>query len=125
MSSALPQPVAAASRRALALAAEEGWRRTHLNALIARFRACALRAGVPLARSLTPIQPVLLGDAAGALAVQEELRTAGFLAVAIRPPTVPAGRARLRVTLSAAHSEAQVEALAQALGHACAGVRNA
>jgi 8-amino-7-oxononanoate synthase len=116
---ALPQPVAAASRRALALAAEEGWRRTHLNALIARFRACALRAGVPLARSLTPIQPVLLGDAAGALAVQEELRTAGFLAVAIRPPTVPPGTARLRITLTAAHSAEQVEQLAARLAHAC------
>jgi 8-amino-7-oxononanoate synthase len=116
---ALPQPVAAASRRALALAAEEGWRRTHLEALIARFRAAALAAGVPLARSLTPIQPVLLGDAGTALAVQEELRAAGFLAVAIRPPTVPPGTARLRVTLTAAHSAEQVEELAAHLARAC------
>ena len=116
---ALPQPVAAASRRALAVAAEEGWRREHLRALIARFRALSLAAGVPLASSLTPIQPVLIGEAAAALAVQEELRAAGFLAVAIRPPTVPPGTARLRVTLTAVHSAAQVEELAVHLARAC------
>jgi 8-amino-7-oxononanoate synthase len=120
---ALPQPVAAASRRALALAAAEGWRRERLAAHITRFRARALAAGVPLAESSTPIQPVLLGNAATALAVQEELRSGGFLVVAIRPPTVPPGTARLRVTLTAAHSEEQVASLAAHLAQACESVR--
>ena len=120
---ALPQPVAAASRVALALAAAEGWRRARLAAHITSFRARALAGGVPLAESSTPIQPVLLGGAATALAVQEQLRSAGFHVVAIRPPTVPPGTARLRVTLTAAHSEEQVASLAAHLAQACESLR--
>lgn len=116
---ALPQPVAAATRAALALARREGWRRERVLALTARFREQAAAAGVPLSASATPIQPVVLGSASAALAAQRELEAAGFWVVAIRPPTVPQGAARLRVTLSAAHTEADVDALAAALGRAC------
>jgi len=116
---ALPQPVAAASRCALALAQQEPWRRERLAALTGRFRAAARALRVPLADSATPIQLVPLGSAAAALAAQRELEQAGFWVAAIRPPTVPAGSARLRVTLSAAHTEAEVEALAEQLAHAC------
>jgi 8-amino-7-oxononanoate synthase len=116
---ALPQPVAAATRAALALAVEESWRRERLAALTARFRAAALALGVPLADSTTPIQPVRLGSAAAALAAQRELEHAGFWVAAIRPPSVPAGSARLRITLSAAHSETQVDALAEQLARTC------
>ncbi len=122
---ALPQPVAAATRAALAIARNESWRRERLAALIVRFRAAAHTLGVPLSASTTPIQPVVLGSPTGALAAQRELAAAGFWVVAIRPPTVPAGSARLRVTLSAAHTEAQVDALAEQLAHACARVRSA
>jgi 8-amino-7-oxononanoate synthase len=121
---ALPEPVAAASRAALALVRSESWRRERLRALVRRFRAAAQAAGVSLLDSATPIQPVLLGSPAAALAAQRALAAAGFWVVAIRPPTVPAGSARLRVTLSAAHSEAQIEALAHELGRACAAARN-
>jgi 8-amino-7-oxononanoate synthase len=69
---------------------------------------------------LTPIQPVVLGSSEAALSAQRELLAAGFCVVAIRPPTVSRGSARLRVTLSAAHTEAQVDALVEALGHVCA-----
>jgi 8-amino-7-oxononanoate synthase len=117
---ALPQGVAAATRAALRLAQAEGWRRERVHALTARFRSGALAAGVPLAASTTPIQPVMLGSAAAALSAQRQLQAAGLWVVAIRPPTVPAGSARLRVTLSAAHSEAQVDALIGALGEVCA-----
>jgi 8-amino-7-oxononanoate synthase len=120
---ALPQPVAAASRRALALAQAEGWRRAHLAALIERFRTRALAARVPLGASRTPIQPVVLGSAAAVLDAQRELETQGLCVVAIRPPTVPSGSARLRVTLTAAHTEAQIDRLADALGHCCARLR--
>jgi 8-amino-7-oxononanoate synthase len=116
---ALPQPVAAATRAALALAQREGWRRERVLALTARFREQAAAAGVPLSASATPIQPVVLGSPSAALAAQRELEAAGFWVVAIRPPTVPPGAARLRVTLSAAHTEADVDALAAALGRAC------
>jgi hypothetical protein len=69
---------------------------------------------------LTPIQPVLLGSSEAALRAQRELFAAGFCVVAIRPPTVPQGSARLRVTLSAAHTEAQVDELVETLRRVCA-----
>jgi 8-amino-7-oxononanoate synthase len=124
---ALPQPVAAATRAALALARSESWRRERLGNLTRRFRTRATQAGVPLGDSLTPIQPVILGSAEAALAAQRELEAAGFLVVAIRPPTVPAGSARLRVTLCATHSERQVDELVDQLAaiaerKRCAGI---
>jgi len=133
---ALPQPVAAASRKALEIAQRETWRRERVLALAARFRTGAEQAGVPLlkappaiaapmaehveAQPLTPIQPVLLGSSESALNAQQQLLTAGFCVVAIRPPTVPQGSARLRVTLSAAHTEAQVDQLIETLSRVCA-----
>lgn len=117
---ALPEPVAAAARAALGVAACEPQRRERLQRLIVRFRRRALAADVPLADSDTPIQPVLLGSAGAALDAQRELGAAGFLVVAIRPPTVPQGAARLRVSLSAAHTDEEVDALAARLGLVCA-----
>ncbi len=122
---ALPQPVAAATRAALALVRQESGRRERLAALVRRFRAAANAAGVPLVASSTPIQPVVLGSPAAALAARRALAAAGFWVVAIRPPTVPAGSARLRVTLSAAHTEEEVDALAEQLGRACGRTRSA
>jgi len=113
---ALPPAVAAASRAALRLAQQEGWRRERLHSLVQRFRAAAATLGLPLAASTTPIQPLIVGDAAPALALSEALMNAGFWVSAIRPPTVPAGSARLRITLSAAHREQDVDALAETLG---------
>jgi len=120
---ALPQPVAAASRRALALAQAEDWRRARLAALVDRFRQRAAHAGVPLGPSRTPIQPVVLGSEAAVLAAQRALEAEGLWVVAIRPPTVPKGTARLRVTLTAAHTEAQIDQLAEALGRCCERAR--
>jgi 8-amino-7-oxononanoate synthase len=84
-----------------------------------RFRRTALRAGLPLLESYTPIQPVLLGSNEHALAASAALQARGFLVGAIRPPTVPEGQARLRVTLSVGHTEAEVDALVQALADSC------
>jgi 8-amino-7-oxononanoate synthase len=81
----------------------------------ARKGACAAQLGIPLGDSVTPIQPILLGDAEAAVRAQEELAARGFWVVAIRPPTVPRDSSRLRITLSAAHTEAQVDALLDAL----------
>jgi 8-amino-7-oxononanoate synthase len=118
---ALPQPVAAATRVALRIGARESWRRERVLQLARRFATAAAELNVPLLPSQTPIQPVLLGSAARVLRAQEALLKAGFWVVAIRPPTVPPGMARLRVALSAAHREDQVDALAEELAHICIG----
>ena len=116
---ALPPGIAAAARAALVLVARESWRREHLHALIARFRRGAAQRALPLANSLSPIQPLLMGrgagDSARALRLSEALFARGYWVGAIRPPTVPAGTARLRITLSAAHSEADIDALLDTL----------
>ncbi len=112
---ALPPAVAEAVRAGLRLVREEGWRREHLQALVARFRAGAEAFGFSLAPSPTPIQPLMLGEAAAALAASRRLRERGILVPAIRPPTVPAGAARLRITFSAAHQAAHVDRLLDAL----------
>jgi 8-amino-7-oxononanoate synthase len=112
---ALPVAVAAAARAALAVSVTESWRRTRVLALARRFRSLAAEAGLPLADSTTPIQPVLLGDADVAVDASRRLLERGFFVAAIRPPTVPAGSSRLRVALSAAHRDADVEGLVAAL----------
>lgn len=112
---ASPPALADAARAALALSIREGWRRERLTVLIARLRAGAAELGLPLLPSRTPIQPLLVGDAAAALAASAALRAEGLWVTAIRPPTVPEGGARLRITLSAAHSESQVDRLLGAL----------
>jgi 8-amino-7-oxononanoate synthase len=113
----LPQPVAAATRKALEIAQREPWRRERVLALTARFRKAAREAGVALLDSNTPIQPVVLGSSEAALLAQQDLLEAGFRVVAIRAPTVPRGSERLRITLSAAHTEEQVDALVERLRH--------
>lgn len=118
---ALPQPVAAAARKALELAQREVWRREKVLALTTRFRKAALGARLPLLDSQTPIQPVLLGSSEGALRAQGALLEAGFRVVAIRAPTVPKGSERLRVTLSAGHTESQIDALVETLSRIMLG----
>ncbi|GAC1034970.1 8-amino-7-oxononanoate synthase [Pseudomonas sp. No.21] len=110
-----PPAVACATLKSLELLQKESWRREHLNRLIQRFREGAAGIGLSLMDSPTPIQPIMVGDSARALRLAALLRERGILVGAIRPPTVPAGSARLRVTFSASHSEAQLELLLQAL----------
>jgi len=110
-----PPAVACATLRSLQLLRTEDWRREHLDNLIARFRRGAAEIGLTLMDSPTPIQPILIGDSERALRLSALLKARGILVGAIRPPTVPAGSARLRVTFSAAHSEAQLERLLETL----------
>lgn len=110
-----PPALACATLKALELLRRDNWRREHLAALIRQFREGARQIGLTLMDSHTAIQPILIGDAGRAMALSRKLRERGLLVTAIRPPTVPAGSARLRVTLSAAHSEAQVQLLLNAL----------
>ena len=110
-----PPALACATLKSLELVRTEHWRREHLNTLINQFRRGAEQIGLQLMDSFTPIQPILMGDSARALRLSQRLRECGVLVTAIRPPTVPAGSARLRVTLSAAHTEAQVQLLLSVL----------
>ncbi len=112
---AMPPALAAAALAAVTAAREEGWRREKLAALIARFRAGAAELGLALMPSPSAIQPLQLGDAQAALDTAQALEQRGFLVGAIRPPTVSKGQARLRITLSAAHEEADIDHLLQAL----------
>ncbi|MEY2150038.1 8-amino-7-oxononanoate synthase [Rhodanobacter sp. 115] len=112
---AMPPALAAAALAAVIAAREESWRREKLAALIARFRAGAAELGLALMPSPSAIQPLQLGDAQAALDTAQALEQRGFLVGAIRPPTVPKGQARLRITLSAAHEEADIDHLLQAL----------
>lgn len=110
-----PPAVAVATLASLDLAETESWRRDKLAHLITQFRQGAAQLGLRLMASQTPIQPLLVGDSEAAVKLSEGLLAQGILITAIRPPTVPAGSARLRITLTAAHSERQVERLLEAL----------
>jgi len=112
---ALPPAQAAASLAAVKLARREHWRREKLGAAIARFREGARNRGFELLPSDTPIQPLVCHDDASALAYAETLETQGYWVAGIRPPTVPEGSARLRITLSALHTQADVDGLLDAL----------
>lgn len=112
---ATPPAVAAANRAALHIIQTDMARREHLASLIRFFKHEAGLLGVELMDSITAIQPVILGSAQRTLAVAESLESKGFLVGAIRPPTVPKGAARLRITLTANHSFEQVEQLLSAL----------
>lgn len=112
---ALPAPIAHATRTSLRLVQQEEWRREHLRNLVRRFRSGCAQLGLALTDSATPIQGLLLGSAEAALAASTHLESRGLLATAIRPPTVPAGTARLRITFSALHTSDQVDRLLQVL----------
>ena len=108
---AMPAALAEATRASLRLVDSEAWRREHLRALIAHFKTGAQQLGLNLMPSDTPIQPILIGASETASTLSNQLFAAGIHISAIRPPTVPQGSARLRVTFSAAHSLDDVDAL--------------
>lgn len=112
---AMPPALAAAASVAVDVARFEDWRRRKLDRLIAHFRHGADRRGIALLASRTPIQPVVVGASADAQAAARALEAQGFFVPAIRPPTVPQGKARLRVVINARHEEADVECLLDAL----------
>jgi 8-amino-7-oxononanoate synthase len=112
---ALPPAQAASSLAAVKIARREDWRRDKLAALVTHFRGAAFRHGLELLPSETPIQPLLCGDDVRATDMASALESLGYWVTAIRPPTVPDGRARLRITLSALHTHAEVDGLVEAL----------
>lgn len=112
---AMPSALAVATLSSLAIAAAEPERREHLATLVRRFRDGSRDLGLELMPSTSPIQPVVVGEPRRALALSRALEDRGFLIGAIRPPTVPEGTSRLRITLTAAHQSADVDALLDAL----------
>ena len=116
---AAPAMLAAAIETSLQLIGEDEWRRERLRKLIAVLRHGMREGERGLAPSDTPIQPLVLGANSDAVRASAALRERGILVPAIRPPTVPEGSARLRISLSAAHSEQEVLRLAAALNEVC------
>jgi 8-amino-7-oxononanoate synthase len=106
-STGLPPAIVAAAIAALDLIGREP---DYAARPLAKAKAFTRRAGLPEAQS--PIVPIIIGSAAAALAAGRRLEDEGFLAVAIRPPTVPEGTARLRLAFTAAHPDAEIERLA-------------
>jgi 8-amino-7-oxononanoate synthase len=117
---AMPPALAAAARAAVDVVRLESWRRDRLARLIVHFRSAARERGLALMPSRTPIQPLVIGASDAALALAAKLEEAGFYAPAIRPPTVPEGKARLRIALTALHTESDLERLADAIAGALA-----
>ncbi|ELY3544981.1 8-amino-7-oxononanoate synthase [Cronobacter turicensis] len=118
-STAMPAAQACALDAALTVIREGDDLRARLARNIARFRAGASQLPLTLADSQTAIQPLIVGENGAALTLAEKLRERGCWATAIRPPTVPAGTTRLRLTLSAAHQDDDIDALLEALYDGC------
>ena len=112
---AQPAAVAAASLASLALVKSENWRREKLQTLIEQFRKGVTELGLATMNSLTPIQPIMIGDDKKAVVIGQELESRGFLLGVVRTPTVPMGSARLRVTLSTNHTEQNIQQLLEVL----------
>ncbi|WP_368159294.1 8-amino-7-oxononanoate synthase [Aeromonas sp. R5-3] len=112
----MPAAQACAVHQSIELVRAADEARAHLDELITRFRQGAQALGWRLGDSNTPIQPLLVGESGAALQLAERLRERGVWVSAIRPPTVPVGTARLRITLSAAHRVQDVDRLLDALG---------
>lgn len=112
---AMPPLLAHALQKSLELIEREGWRRARLSELIIQLNQLVKLNRWRLALSATAIQPLIIGANEEALAASASLARAGLLVPAIRPPTVPKGTARLRISLSAAHSGEDVARLAAAL----------
>ena len=115
--------MAEATRTSLKLVITEDWRRDKLKTLTERFSVGARQLGLQLMNSTSAIQPIVIGENQQVIEISQALLQAGFLVSAIRPPTVPQGSARLRVTFSTLHEETHVDSLLDALDKAGAGLR--
>lgn len=112
---AMPSALAEATLTSLRIAQKEKWRREKLETLIKRFQRGVSEMGLKLLPSSSPIQPIVLGSPEQALKISAALESSGCLCTAIRPPTVPKGTSRLRITLMATHTEKDVDQLLNAL----------
>jgi 8-amino-7-oxononanoate synthase len=123
-STALPPSCAVATLTSLEILRSEEWRRDRLRDHVQQFRQGAKQIGLSVMPSESPIQPVLVGTEQAALSISAQLEELGILVTPIRPPTVPIGSSRLRITLTAGHREEDVDHLLGAL-EACAAALQA
>lgn len=112
---AMPAAVAEATRASLKIVLSESWRREQLNQLVTRFRSGASELGLQLMPTDSAIQPIVIGGNQRVIEISDALLRQGFLVSAIRPPTVPKGEARLRITFSANHQQQHIDQLLDAL----------
>ncbi|MDH5736292.1 MAG: aminotransferase class I/II-fold pyridoxal phosphate-dependent enzyme, partial [Gammaproteobacteria bacterium] len=112
---ASPPALAEATRASLRIIQRDDWRREQLQSHIHQFRTGAAELGLELMNSMTPIQPIIIGDSQTAVSISKQLFDQGLLSTAIRPPTVPQGTARLRITLTATHTKQHIDQLIVAL----------
>ncbi|VAX01620.1 8-amino-7-oxononanoate synthase [hydrothermal vent metagenome] len=112
---ALPPAIASATLASLKLITNEQWRREQLQVRIQQFKLGAQQLGLKLMPSDTAIQPLVIGSSESAMRISQSLEQQGILISAIRPPTVPANTARLRITFSANHTEQHIDTLLLAL----------
>ncbi len=112
---ALPPAIAEATRASIRLIDEEPWRRERLQENISYFKQCASQADLQIMSTVSAIQPIVLGDVEAAVKTSSTLKENGLLVSAIRPPTVPEGTARLRITLCTEHSRDQISQLVNKL----------
>ncbi len=112
---AMPAAIAEATRCSLKILMADEWRREKLIKLHDRFRVGANQLAISVMQSSSAIQPILIGNSEKAVAISHDLQKQGFLLTAIRPPTVPVNQARLRITFTADHQDAHVDALLEAL----------
>jgi 8-amino-7-oxononanoate synthase len=115
---AMPAAIAVATLTSLKIMQKETWRREKLQQLIQQFKQGAAEQGIELMPSDTAIQPIIIGANEKAVAISQQLFDKGLLVSAIRPPAVAVNTARLRVTLSASHSEDMIDKLLTGLREA-------
>ena len=120
---ALPAAVVEATRASLNLLQKENWRREYLNKLIKRFKKGAEQLNLSLLSSDTPIQPLIIGDAKHAQNIALQLKQNGILVGMVRPPTVPINTSRLRISLTANHTEKDIDYLLDALSEGLANAK--
>ncbi|MEW6220435.1 MAG: 8-amino-7-oxononanoate synthase [Thermodesulfobacteriota bacterium] len=123
-STAPPPAAAAAALAAVALLAREPERRRDLRVRAAGFRQALAAAGLAMGPALAQIQPILVGDSLRAVALRDRLRREGLFVTAVRPPTVPAGTARIRFSVTWQHSAEQLAATARQVAAACQGIES-
>ncbi|HHJ34448.1 MAG TPA: aminotransferase class I/II-fold pyridoxal phosphate-dependent enzyme, partial [Gammaproteobacteria bacterium] len=112
---AMPAAIAEATRYSLHIIQNESRHLNNLNGNIAYFKLCCQELSLPVENSETAIQPMIIGDDYAVLQISDALFASGFLVTAIRPPTVPQGTSRLRITLSAKHTHEHIDSLTETL----------